>query len=168
MQKGSLPPRAFSHLMRNLNGSVKCRLNHAALRANQNSLSVMSLKTSHLTSATYLFLIPTDLSFQSSFRRRLHPETAASQATQVNRPPSSQTLAPLQGKTRRFINIITLTRHNNILGNLKQKHKNTEISTCATHRSDGNTPQTPLSHTDILSRRTLLQLNFKKEPSLTA
>lgn len=166
---------AFFHLMRNLNGSVKCllHLTEFALGPNQNSLSVMSLKTSNLTPATRLFLMPTDLVFESSFRGRLHHETAASQATQVNRLPRSQTHASSPGlntgihkqlhvNTTRFLdttlNWVTLKKTNN----------NTELSTCATHRSDGNTPQTPLSHADILSERTLLQLNFKKDPSLTA
>ena len=43
------------------------------------------------------------------------------------------------------------------------------VSTCATHRSDGNAPQTPLSQSDILNERTPLRLNFeKKDPLLSA
>lgn len=40
------------------------------------------------------------------------------------------------------------------------------VSTCATHRSDGNAPQTPLSQSDILNERTPLRLNFEKKDLL--
>ncbi|KAM3613320.1 uncharacterized protein V6R79_024125 [Siganus canaliculatus] len=53
----------------------------------------------------------------------------------------------------------TFLRHDSRLVNFSSLW----VTTCATHRSDGNAPQTPLSQSDILSERTPLRLNFEKD-----
>lgn len=133
------------------NGSVKRLLVHAALRANQNSLLVVSLKTSPFNPATCLLLIPADPAFQASsggggvctmrqrparlrnltgHRARKHSPRLQDKNTRIHKHPRANTTRSPG---------TTITR----LTFKEKREEPTEISACATHRSRREYPPDP-------------------------
>lgn len=138
-QQRSLPPRAFPHLMTNLNGSVKCLPIHAAVRANHKSLSENTASNSGDA------VFPARPQHISCFSNLSEDVCSVSQATQVNRPPSSQTLASSTGlntgiHNHHRVNTVRLLDKAITWATFSTAVR---LVTCATHRSDGNAPPDP-------------------------